>query len=78
LAAGADTCTDCFAQPVPDCCPPACARCIACCKLPTTLSPVPQVAPGEGATDWVGRPAEPRPAGSPPRDVFHVPKLSLL
>ncbi|HBL31576.1 MAG TPA: hypothetical protein DD490_32545 [Acidobacteria bacterium] len=76
--AGADTCGDCFAESKPDCCAASCALCVSCCKPPTTLSPQLRVEPGQGATDWLGRPASPRPAGSPPRDVFHVPKSLLV
>lgn len=76
LAAVADSCADCLGSDSPECCTPSC--CLCC--LPG--SPVLTAALWEGRqTESVavvpGPPNGPSPS-SPPRDIFHVPKLSFL
>lgn len=76
LAVLADACSDCLWASSPDCCP---SSCCACCAHG---APVLAISGGEAPHPVLvdvaaNAPADPPPS-SPPRDVFHVPKLVLL
>jgi hypothetical protein len=74
MAALADSCVDCLRAASSDCCPPACCPC--CVQLSPALTASHGADPGlpVGSLTDV---AQDRRASPDPRDVLHVPKLSL-
>ena len=76
LAAGADSCSDCLWAASPECCPPSCCSC--CIHGLSVLTPVVWGAPRPASVATEPGPQESWYPSSPPRDVFHVPKPSLV
>lgn len=76
LAALADSCVDCLWAASPDCCPPSCCSC--CVHGGATLSGLAWLGADAGEAGLTGDPAEDRALPADPRDVFHVPKSSLV
>jgi len=75
-AAGAVVCADCLSGASPDCCPPSCCSC--CAHSPSVLTGLVRVALHPAPVD-LARPPQEDPAPSlHPRDIFHVPKTSLV
>lgn len=74
VAALADSCVDCLWAASPGCCPPACCPC--CVQLSPALTVSHGADPG---LPWENLPEamQDRRASPDPRDVLHVPKLSL-
>jgi hypothetical protein len=71
-------CDDCLGGEAPDCCPPVCSLCLCCVQSPTVLAGAPGMDRAPGVSCLSGdAPVEALPAADP-RDVFHVPKTSLL
>jgi hypothetical protein len=59
-------------------CSTACAPCFCCAQAPSALSsrqPLAQQGPSVGRAE---APPAARPSSRDPRDVFHVPKTSLI
>lgn len=76
LGALADDCTDCFGAGPGDCCAPSCCPC--CVHGPLTMSVLAKAQAGPAPAGFTGDPV-PVSALSPHlRDVFHVPKRSLV
>lgn len=77
LAAVADSCTDCLGGTgYPDCCPPSCCSC--CVHGPSVLIASIWGTPRPVMVDAAPNPHEDPSPSSSPRDIFHVPKLSLV
>lgn len=76
LAAVADTCSDCLWAVSPDCCPPACCSC--CVPGLSVLTASAWGALPLETLDLASSPLADRPLSFHPRDVFHVPKPSLI
>jgi hypothetical protein len=76
LAAMADSCSDCLWADSQECCPPACCPC--CVHGPSVLTASAWGAPRPATVDMAPDPHEDRSPSFHPRDVFHVPKPSLI
>jgi hypothetical protein len=76
LVAIADSCVDCLWAASPDCCPPSCCSC--CVHGGAALSGFARLDAGLGEAGLAGDPAEDRALPADPRDIFHVPKSSLV
>ena len=76
LAAMADSCTDCLWAGSQECCPPACCPC--CVHGPSVLTALAWGDPRPATVDLALNPREDRAPSFHPRDVFHVPKPSLI
>jgi hypothetical protein len=74
VAALADSCVDCLDTASSDCCPPACCPC--CVQLSPALAASLGMAPVPAEAD-LAEGGQDRHAPPDPRDVLHVPKLSL-
>jgi hypothetical protein len=76
LAAIADSCADCLWAVSPDCCPPSCCPC--CVHGPSVLTASIWGAVHPQTIDIAPNPHQDPSPSSPPRDIFHVPKPSLV
>jgi hypothetical protein len=76
LAAMADSCTECLWAGSQECCPPACCPC--CVHGPSVLTILAWGDPRPATVDMALNPREDRAPTFHPRDVFHVPKPSLI
>ena len=74
MAALADSCADCLWGASPDCCPPSCCPC--CVQVSSALTVSHGADPGLPG-GRLTEAAQDRRASPDPRDVLHVPKLSL-
>ena len=74
--AGAAACTDCLDGASPDCCPPSCCSC--CVHSPSVLTALIRVALHPAPVDLALSPQQDPSPSFDPRDVFHVPKPSLV
>lgn len=71
-------CDDCLGNDAPDCCPPSCSLCLCCAQSPTVLAGAPGMDRAPGVASPSGAPPPAAFPAADPRDVFHVPKTSVL
>ncbi|HET9229283.1 MAG TPA: hypothetical protein VFR31_21570 [Thermoanaerobaculia bacterium] len=72
LPLAAEACEGC----APDCCPPSCCSC--CLLNPSVLTASGWTASRPAPVELTPALENGPPPSSPPRDIFHVPKPSLL
>ena len=75
MAALADSCADCLWASSSDCCPPSCCPC--CVHLAPAPAASLGAAPAHAEAD-LAEGSRDRHTSPDPRDVLHVPKLSLV
>lgn len=74
MAALADSCVDCLGAASLGCCPPACCPC--CVQLSPAVTAFLGMAPSPAGADLAESAQDPH-VSPDPRDVLHVPRLSL-
>lgn len=78
LAGLAERCDECLEGGQPGCCPPACSLCLCCGSGRTVLPGALRLDREPALASAFHDAAEAGALSADPRDVFHVPKTSLI